>query len=333
MRYSRWMKRGTAWLCLSLAACGNGKPGAASPPAPSKAEPVAHESELLRLTLSADAERQLGISTATAAVGSMPSTLLAHGEILLPAAGGGIPLGTASDLALLASNQALRDGDLLRAQAQFDIAQRNANRAEALVREQAGSERLRDEALAALAVARGDLETAKQQRRQLGPAVAEMNTAALRWVRVSIAATDLARVALQEEVNIQALNAGPQAPVFRALPVSAPPSANAQAGSLDLYYALQGADTALQIGQRVAVSIVQNSAASGLVVPASALLRDINGGEWVYRSLGERRYERRRIEVIRTQGDRVLLSRGLALGDSIVVAGATELFGTEFGTK
>ena len=333
MRYSRWMKGGTAWLCLGLAACGSGKPGASSAPAASKAEPIAHESELLRLTLSADAERQLGINTAAADAASMPSTLLAHGEILLPAAGGGIPLSTASDLALLASNQARSDGDLLRAQAQFDIAQRNANRAEALVREQAGSERLRDEALAALAVARGDLETARQQRRQLGPAVADMNAAALRWVRVSISATDLARIALKEEVTIQALNAGPQAQVFRALPVSAPPSANAQAGSLDLYYALQGAETALQIGQRVAVSMVQTGASNGLVVPASAVLRDINGGEWVYRSLGERRYERRRIEVIRTQGDRVLLSRGLAKGDSVVVAGATELFGTEFGTK
>lgn len=333
MRYSHWIKSGAVWLCLALAACGHGKPAAADPPTAAKAEPIAHEGELLRLTLSTDAERQLGISIATADIASMPSTLLVHGEILLPAAGGGIPLSTASDLALLASNQARTDGDLLRAQAQFDIAQRNANRAEALVREQAGSERLRDEALAALAVARGDLETAKQQRRQLGPAVAEMNATALRWVRVSISATDLSRVARHEAVTIQALNAGPQTQVFRAQPVSAPPSANAQAGNLDLYYALQDAATAMQIGQRVAVSIMQNAVSSGLVVPASAVLRDINGGEWVYRSLGERRYERRRIEVLRTQGDRVLLSRGLEQGDRIVVAGATELFGTEFGTK
>lgn len=320
-------------LCAGLAACGADKPAASANTAASKAEPVAHESELLRLTLSADAERQLGISTASVDEASLPASLLAHGEILLPAAGGGIPLSTASDLALLATNQARADGDLLRAQAQFDIAQRNANRAQALVREQAGSERLRDEALAAFAVARGDLETARQQRRQLGPAIADMNTTALRWVRVSISATDLPRVDRNAAATIQALNAGAQAQTFEALPVSAPPSANAQAGSLDLYYALRDSGSAFQMGQRVAVSIAQNSISKGLVVPSSAVLRDINGGEWVYRSLGERRYERRRIEVIRTQGQRVLLARGLSSGEQVVMAGATELFGTEFGVK
>ena len=69
------------------------------------------------------------------------------------------------------------------------------------------------------------------------------------------------------------------------------------------------------------------------MVPASAILRDIYGGEWVYVRSAPRAYERRRIEVGAFSNGQALLSRGLARGDQVVTAGAAELFGAEFGAK
>lgn len=72
---------------------------------------------------------------------------------------------------------------------------------------------------------------------------------------------------------------------------------------------------------------------AALEVPASAILTDINGGEWVYVETAPHQYERRRVEVARIIGGRAMLARGLASGVRVVTAGAAELFGTEFGTK
>ena len=73
-------------------------------------------------------------------------------------------------------------------------------------------------------------------------------------------------------------------------------------------------------------------ATQGLAVPTAAIVRDINGGEWVYRKTGDNSYMRQRIEVASVSGDTALLSRGLERGAEIVTDGAAELFGTEFGT-
>jgi hypothetical protein len=66
-------------------------------------------------------------------------------------------------------------------------------------------------------------------------------------------------------------------------------------------------------------------------VPASAILYDVHGGTWVYEFEGNSTYRRRKVEILDTNGNRVLLARGLANGIRVVSQGAAELFGTEFG--
>ena len=61
--------------------------------------------------------------------------------------------------------------------------------------------------------------------------------------------------------------------------------------------------------------------------------RDAYGGEWVYVLTGPHAYERRRIEIAAMHDGQAMLARGLARGDKVVIAGAAELFGTEFGAK
>jgi hypothetical protein len=89
------------------------------------------------------------------------------------------------------------------------------------------------------------------------------------------------------------------------------------------------------VGERVLVDLPEQtgSRADTLSVPASAILTDINGGEWVYVETAPRQYERRRVEVARIVGGRATLARGISSGARVVTAGAAELFGTEFGTK
>jgi hypothetical protein len=117
-----------------------------------------------------------------------------------------------------------------------------------------------------------------------------------------------------------------------ARPVSAPPSANAVAGTVDIFYALDNRARAWRVGQRVAVGLPMGGVAQGLTIPTAAIVRDINGGEWVYRKTGVNTYERQRIEVASTSGTTALLARGLERGAEVVTDGAAELFGTEFGT-
>ena len=69
-----------------------------------------------------------------------------------------------------------------------------------------------------------------------------------------------------------------------------------------------------------------------LIVPAASILFDVNGGAWVYLVTGEHKYSRQRVRLNRVAGDEAYLDQGPAVGSQVVVAGAAELFGTEFGS-
>lgn len=312
---------------LALAACGD---GTSKPTAPAHAQPVAHEADLLRLSLSPQAQKRLGIETVRVDVGSSAGRRETSGEIVAPNAAGGVPTGSLSNLAQIGASQAAADGEVARTQAQLQLARVALARATALVREEAGSIRARDEAAAALANAQAQAQAAVAQRRLLGPAVATLGRQPVLWVRVPVFGTDVAALTRQASVEVRPL--GNDGAPRSAKPVQAPPSANAAAGTVDLYYAVGNRDGAFRVGQRVAVSLpLRGQAHKGLSVPASAIVRDIYGGEWVYRKTAANNYIRQRIEVASVSGGSAILGRGLAHGAEIVSVGAMELFGTEFG--
>lgn len=318
---------------LALGACsGGGSSHAESKPA--KVEPVAHETELMKITLTPQAEERLGIATAAVATsgGGQADTIATHGEIVVPNTAGGPPITTATDLAALAGNQVRADGDVARVRAEVAIARTNLSRAEALVREEAGSIKMRDDAAAALAVATANLAAAQAQRRLLGAPVAVLGRNGMLWVRVPVLAADLPRVDRAAPAQVRSL--GRNGPALGARPVAAPPSSNPAAGSVDLYFAIANRG-GLQVGERVAVEIAASGGGGprGFAIPASAILHDAYGGEWVYALVKPRSYERRRVQVASIDGPVALLARGLNAGDKVVTAGAAELFGTEFGAK
>lgn len=319
----------TSLLCLLLLlpACGENAKTPASPPA--KAETIAHEAELLKLTLTPQAVQRLGIATIKVGEGQAAMMRETSGEIVVPNGAGGVPTGSLSNLAQIGTAQAAADGEVARTRAQARLARIALARASQLVAEEAGSVRARDEAAAALATAQAQANVATEQRRLLGPPVAALGRQSTMWVRVSVSGTDVADVARPSPALVRALGATDAASSAR--PVQAPPSANAAAGTVDLYYAIDNRGHRWRVGQRVAVQLPMGRTQTGLTVPASAILRDIYGGEWVYAQTASNSYVRQRVEVASTGASGAIISRGLQPGMRVVTTGAMELFGTEFG--
>jgi len=323
--------RSASLLPLVLVQGCEGEPSA-KPAAPAKVEAVAHEADLLRLTLTPQAQQRLGIRVVRIGDGSAARTRETSGEVVVPpSSAGGVPTGSTSNIAQIGASQATADGEVARTEALVRLARIALARADALVREEAGSVRARDEAAAGLATARAAAEAAHAQRRLLGPSVVAMSSQAILWVRVPVFGTDVGGVERGRPAIVRPLGNATASP--RSAPaVQAPPSANATAGTVDLYFALDNRDRAYRVGQRVAVALPLGGTEAGLTVPTAAIVRDIYGGEWVYRRAAPNTYVRQRIEVANVAGDRALLSRGLERGAEVVTDGAAELFGTEFGT-
>lgn len=314
---------------FALGGCGSETPPAAEKPA--KVEVIGHERELLKITLTPAAEQRLGIATVAVGAGSAIRTITVHGEVVVPAAIGGVPTNAQTDLAELAASQVRAEGDIARARAELIVAQRNAERAAALLRKGIGTARASDEAQAEAGVAAANLRTAQRQRAMLGATPLALSGQGVLWVRAAAFAGDLGRIDRASAAKVRALGAPEGATLAR--PITAPPSGNAATGTVDLYYALPNASRAFHVGQRVEVLLPAAGSAGGIVVPHSAILRDIYGGEWVYVRTAPHAYERRRVEISTANGGGALVTRGLASGDQVVTAGAAELFGTEFGAK
>jgi RND family efflux transporter MFP subunit len=151
------------------------------------------------------------------------------------------------------------------------------------------------------------------------------------WVRVPVYVGDLDSIDQQSPAGVTGLTSGGDSPVRSARPVVAPPSANTNAATVDLFYQLGNPEADLLPGQRVGVTLTLKGTEDSLVVPWSAILYDINGGTWVYEKTELHIFTRRRVEVRHVVDQMAVLSRGPAVGKKIVIAGAAELFGTEFG--
>ncbi|MEP7344123.1 MAG: efflux RND transporter periplasmic adaptor subunit [Gemmatimonadaceae bacterium] len=152
------------------------------------------------------------------------------------------------------------------------------------------------------------------------------------WVRVPVYAGDTRSIVRRADALVHELAGPASGNVVRASPVAAPPSADPAASSVDLYYEIRGASSRLRPGERVGVTLTLSSASlHSLVVPFSAILRDMSGGSWVYERTDSVTFARRRVEVARIVGSNAVLASGPKAGTVVVTTGAAELFGTEFG--
>lgn len=165
-----------------------------------------------------------------------------------------------------------------------------------------------------------------------GTALAEIMRTDRLWVRVPVYAGDVTNVRRNAPAIVHGLGGPQSGPATTAVPISAPPSADASAASVDLFYELRGTVPLRRPGERVGVTLpLTGLGERGLTIPLDALVRDMSGGSWVYERADSITFVRRRVEVARVSGPVAVLSLGPKPGTPIVTAGSAELFGVEFG--
>ncbi len=275
----------------------------------------------------------------------------------------------ANSRATLVTSQIAADGDVQRGIAEVEAAQIAMDRADQLLRDRAGSQRLLDEATAQLQIAQKTLDASRERKAMLdqltldtesgnvspmpiiapgsgmlqamnvavgqtvatGQAlftIADMTTL---WIRVPVYVGQLGDFDLKVKVQAGAISGRDSGETRTAEPVDAPPSASAVASSADLYYRIDNADGRLRPGERLGVSMPLKHIAESLTVPSAAVLYDIYGGTWVYVPGEDNTFRRQRIIVRFLTEDLAVLKAGPPVGAQVVVGGAAELFGTEFG--
>jgi membrane fusion protein, heavy metal efflux system len=269
--------------------------------------------------------------------------------------------------ASLISSQITADGDVKQAEAQVVAANIALTRAKRLLADKAGSGRDVDDAQARLDIASTTLEAAQARKKLFDQLTLEAATGTvekipvraprngiLRTVSSSVGQTVSVAAPLFEVVSLKTLwvrvpvypgqrnefatnsnalvrDLGGSSSNVAVKPVAAPPSADPLAATIDLFYELPNADGRFRPGERVEVVLPLKGETESLTVPRAAILRDIHGVAWVYTNSAEHTFERHRVEVHFTTSELAVLSRGPKVGTSVVVDGAAELFGTEFG--
>ena len=271
--------------------------------------------------------------------------------------------------ATLVSARIAADGDVKQAAARVEAAEIAIARAKKLFSDKAGSRRAVDEAQATLNIAAKGLEAANERKRLLDKLTLEaesnsvtaipirspqngmLQTVAARvgqtvnagsplfeivdlskmWVKVPVYSGLVSEIDSSRDATVRPLGQ-PKTSDHTARPISAPPTADPLAASTDLYFEVDNSDGRFRPGERIEIQLplVGNDAES-LVVSRAAILLDIYGTAWVYVNSGEHEFRRERVAVSFSTDDLAVLSKGPDVGTPIVVDGAAELFGTEFG--
>jgi len=260
--------------------------------------------------------------------------------------------------------RATAEGDVAQARTRVETARQRKARADRMLADQVGTVRAQEEAQQELAAAITALETAENRLRQVqtepfaddipipirtpqdgmlrqvfvapgqivnpGAPLFEVINLSEIWIRVPVYAGEARELAANATVTIQPINMRGRS--WTAQPIAAPPSADPKSSTVDLYYRLSNQSAGLKPGEKVNVSIRAGGSREWIEVASSAIAYDTNGGTWVYESLGERKYSRRRVSLDHTAGSRAIVTAGVSAGSKIVADGAAELWGFEFGT-
>jgi membrane fusion protein, heavy metal efflux system len=269
----------------------------------------------------------------------------------------------------VAQTQIDAEGQLQQAEVRVEAAQIALDRAQRLLREQAGTVRAVDEAQAQLKLAQKGLQAAKTRKQLVdninldeesgtltpltitSPMTGEVRGTQVRpgeivapaavlfeimddsvvWVKVPVYVGDLPEIDMKQPARLAAPDGRPTGIEVIAPPVDLPPTATPLAAAVDLYFKLENDERRFSPGQRLTAHLVLTGTGEHNVMPWSAVIHDIHGGQWVYEVVAEGKYARRRVEVAWVDGPRAVLARGPKPGTIVVTAGAAELAGTEFG--
>lgn len=151
------------------------------------------------------------------------------------------------------------------------------------------------------------------------------------WIRVPVYEGDLDKIDLHKDATVMPLGENQGKAYVHASPVQGPPLSDASSASADLFFEVPNSGRLYRAGQKVRIFLLLKTPEESLVAPWSAILYDMNGGNWVYVKVSPGVFSRRRVAVSHVVGELAVLTRGVRAGDEVVTAGAVEIFGTEFG--
>nr|TFG55611.1 MAG: HlyD family efflux transporter periplasmic adaptor subunit [Hyphomicrobiales bacterium] len=151
------------------------------------------------------------------------------------------------------------------------------------------------------------------------------------WVKVPVYAGEIRTIDRSMPAHIQPLGRWGDLDGVEVRPLAGPLTGDTNAASVDLFYLLNNAERIFNPAERVSVVLPVTTEAEALVVPLSAIWRDIHGGEWVYQNIAPQTYARRRVSIARSSGDFAVLASGPPAGTMVATVGVAELAGTEFG--
>ena len=286
-------------------------------------------------------------------------------ELEVPGAAERVQMANANAMLTTARIQA--DGDTQQVKAQLDGATIALDRARKLFGDRAGSKRDVDSAEVALNVATKAWEAATERKTlfekltldaksgktpivtitaptsgtvqtvmaqvgqvvSVGAPILEIVDLRRVWVRVSVYAGQVHEIDHDAFASMTDLSRRIEPKKLK--PVNAPPTADPIAASIDLYYELENDANDFHPGERVTVSVPFQGEAESLVVPRASIVRDFNGVAWVYIRTAEHEFRRKRVSIRITTEELAILDGGVAVNSDVVVDGAAELFGTEFG--
>ncbi len=268
--------------------------------------------------------------------------------------------------ASLVSSQITADGDVQQAKSQVEAARIALERAQRLFADKVGSQRDVDDAQGRLDLAQTSLDAAEARKQMLDALTLDVDSVEaapvpvqapqqgiLRNVSSSVGQTVTAGSPLFEVVSLKSMWV--RVPIYPGLRVEVdqkqnailrklgqteefvvthvvvPPSADSLATTVDLFYELPNPEGRFFPGEPVEVVLPLAGETTSLVLPRAAILRDIHGIAWVYVNSAESEFRRHRVEVDYTTDALAVLREGPAVGSLVVVDGAAELFGTEFG--
>jgi RND family efflux transporter MFP subunit len=382
-------------VMLFLSSCNGENPPQKNEP-PAKVENPVAEAKLATITLTAKAEERLGVETALVSSRQIPGFLEVGGEVIAPpgtavrvsAPLAGTILHLKTNAVVHAGSEVKRGQEIMRLllmpaendlvgtkedvqvkQVEYDVAQAKVKRSEALLKDDAISEKAHQEAVAEQAVASAALKAAKAKQKvmsgsgveaddidqsilvfkapmdgvvqhiyvasgQTVPASADLFEVASQrpvWIRVPVYSGHLKEIDRAKAAPIYPLGADPANASVEAVPIEGPLLSDAQSASSDLFYKCENNDGRFRIGERVMVKLALGAEKDSLIIPWSSIIHDIYDGTWVYVKTAPHTYSRRRVEVSRVADGFAVITRGIQEGDEVVVTAAAELYGTEFG--
>lgn len=261
------------------------------------------------------------------------------------------------------------EGQVAQARVRVEAAIIRKDRADKLLREDVGSQRGADDAVAELQIANAATKAAINRLDALDQILSELETgraeslpttapidgiiANIRvtpgqtvpagaplfdvidtrslWVRVPVFVGDARFLEQVTEATVTSIVDGDQPAKIQVQRAPSLPTADPLAATSDLYFLLPNKNGAFNPGTRVNVELTSPIVENALVVPKEAVLYDIFGGAWVYVQSVAHTFVRTRVALRRVAGSEAILYRGPAAGTRIVTDGVAELFGTEFG--